>query len=93
MIGNPVRQRRVTSAQLGQQAADRHAARFGTHVDEVEVDEAGNLWAYLRGASPETVVVGSHLDSVAALCSDGADEDRRGNRKPEIFRLRYRQLK
>jgi hydantoinase/carbamoylase family amidase len=31
---------------------------------EVEVDEAGNLWAYLRGARPETVVVGSHVDSV-----------------------------
>ena len=33
---------------------------------EVEVDEAGNLWAYLRGESSETVVVGSHLDSVPA---------------------------
>jgi len=33
---------------------------------EVEQDEAGNLWAYLRGASDETVVVGSHLDSVPA---------------------------
>jgi N-carbamoyl-L-amino-acid hydrolase len=33
---------------------------------EVDVDEAGNLWAYLRGASPELVVVGSHLDSVPA---------------------------
>lgn len=31
---------------------------------EVETDEAGNLWAYLRGASPDTLVVGSHLDSV-----------------------------
>lgn len=31
---------------------------------EVEVDEAGNLWAYLRGERPETLVVGSHLDSV-----------------------------
>jgi N-carbamoyl-L-amino-acid hydrolase len=31
---------------------------------EVEVDEAGNLWAYLRGQSPDTLVVGSHLDSV-----------------------------
>ena len=31
---------------------------------EVEVDEAGNLWAYLRGERPETVVVGSHVDSV-----------------------------
>src|SRR4051812_50007815 len=31
---------------------------------EVEVDEAGNLWAYLRGERPDTVVVGSHVDSV-----------------------------
>lgn len=31
---------------------------------EVDVDEAGNLWAYLRGESPDTLVVGSHLDSV-----------------------------
>jgi N-carbamoyl-L-amino-acid hydrolase len=31
---------------------------------EVETDEAGNTWAYLRGARPETVVVGSHVDSV-----------------------------
>ncbi len=30
----------------------------------VETDEAGNLWAYLQGQRPETVVVGSHLDSV-----------------------------
>jgi len=33
---------------------------------EVEQDEAGNLWAYLKGQSPDTVVVGSHLDSVPA---------------------------
>mgnify|MGYP000875876704 CR=1 FL=1 len=31
---------------------------------EVETDEAGNLWAYLRGDRPDTLVVGSHLDSV-----------------------------
>jgi N-carbamoyl-L-amino-acid hydrolase len=31
---------------------------------EVEQDEAGNLWAYLRGERADTVVVGSHLDSV-----------------------------
>jgi hydantoinase/carbamoylase family amidase len=30
----------------------------------VDVDEAGNLWAVLRGASERTVVLGSHLDSV-----------------------------
>ncbi len=31
---------------------------------EIETDEAGNLWAYLRGSRPEMLVVGSHLDSV-----------------------------
>ncbi len=30
----------------------------------VDVDEAGNLWARLDGERPETVVIGSHLDSV-----------------------------
>jgi N-carbamoyl-L-amino-acid hydrolase len=30
----------------------------------VDVDEAGNLWARLEGARPETVVIGSHIDSV-----------------------------
>jgi hydantoinase/carbamoylase family amidase len=30
----------------------------------VDVDEAGNLWALLRGGSPRTVILGSHLDSV-----------------------------
>jgi hydantoinase/carbamoylase family amidase len=31
---------------------------------EVDEDEAGNLWAVLRGARPETVILGSHVDSV-----------------------------
>ncbi len=31
---------------------------------DVDTDEAGNLWAVLRGERPETLVVGSHLDSV-----------------------------
>ena len=31
---------------------------------EVDTDEAGNLWAVLRGARAETVVLGSHIDSV-----------------------------
>jgi hydantoinase/carbamoylase family amidase len=30
----------------------------------VDVDEAGNLWARLEGGRPETVVIGSHIDSV-----------------------------
>ena len=31
---------------------------------DIETDEAGNLWAYLRGTTNDTIVVGSHLDSV-----------------------------
>ncbi|HWF49255.1 MAG TPA: Zn-dependent hydrolase [Solirubrobacteraceae bacterium] len=31
---------------------------------EVEIDEAGNLWATLAGERPETLILGSHLDSV-----------------------------
>jgi hydantoinase/carbamoylase family amidase len=31
---------------------------------DLDVDEAGNLWAVLRGASDDTVVLGSHVDSV-----------------------------
>jgi N-carbamoyl-L-amino-acid hydrolase len=31
---------------------------------DVSQDEAGNLWAYLRGDGPEVVVIGSHLDAV-----------------------------
>jgi N-carbamoyl-L-amino-acid hydrolase len=31
---------------------------------EVDVDEAGNLWATLRGNSPQTLIIGSHIDSV-----------------------------
>ncbi|MBI4885366.1 MAG: Zn-dependent hydrolase [Actinobacteria bacterium] len=39
---------------------------LSTLAVEVEQDEAGNIWAYLRGQSDELVVVGSHLDSVPA---------------------------
>ena len=31
---------------------------------EVDVDEAGNLWAQLAGERTDTVVIGSHIDSV-----------------------------
>jgi N-carbamoyl-L-amino-acid hydrolase len=31
---------------------------------QVEIDEASNLWATLPGASPQTLIIGSHIDSV-----------------------------
>ena len=38
--------------------------RLGELPVDVDTDEAGNLWAVLPGARPETVVLGSHVDSV-----------------------------
>jgi hydantoinase/carbamoylase family amidase len=38
--------------------------RLGELPVTVDVDEGGNLWARLEGARPETVVIGSHIDSV-----------------------------
>ena len=49
---------------------------------QIEEDEAGNLWARLEGKRPETVALGSHLDSVPErrLARRGARRDggRRG---------------
>src|SRR4051812_17072894 len=43
-------------------------AWFKGKIDElglrIETDSAGNNWVALPGASPKTVIVGSHLDSV-----------------------------
>jgi N-carbamoyl-L-amino-acid hydrolase len=39
-------------------------ARLDELPVDVETDVAGNLWATLPGASPEFVLVGSHIDSV-----------------------------
>jgi allantoate deiminase len=43
-------------------------AWFKSKIDEldlaVETDSAGNNWVTLPGASPRTVIIGSHLDSV-----------------------------
>lgn len=36
----------------------------GVEGVEVERDEAGNLWATLRGASEKAVLIGGHMDSV-----------------------------
>jgi N-carbamoyl-L-amino-acid hydrolase len=32
---------------------------------EIEVDQAGNTWATLKGVTPQALVLGSHIDSVA----------------------------
>ena len=62
--GGPDGSRRLcwTPEWLGARALLRE--ELATLPVEIDQDEAGNLWAYLRGERAETVVVGSHLDSV-----------------------------
>ena len=38
----------------------------------VEIDEAGNLWARLQGASPHELIIGSHIDSVRTAAGSTA---------------------
>jgi len=48
------------------QAREWLAAKLADLPVLVETDEAGNQWASLPGRSPRALLVGSHLDSVAA---------------------------
>ncbi|MEA2167637.1 MAG: beta-ureidopropionase / N-carbamoyl-L-amino-acid hydrolase, partial [Solirubrobacteraceae bacterium] len=58
--------RRVAWGPVWRDERARFAAWLDEHVPGVvrSRDAAGNEWARLPGASPETVIVGSHLDCV-----------------------------
>lgn len=45
-------------------AREWYRAKLAELPVEVEQDEAGNLWATLRGSSSQALILGSHLDSV-----------------------------
>jgi N-carbamoyl-L-amino-acid hydrolase len=45
-------------------AREWFAGKIGELGLRVETDSAGNNWVTLKGSSPKTVIVGSHLDSV-----------------------------
>ena len=64
--GGPAGSRRLCWTPEWAEARAMLREELSTLPVTVEQDEAGNLWAYLKGASPDTVVVGSHLDSVPA---------------------------
>lgn len=64
--GGPAGSRRLCWTPEWVQARALLREELATLPVTVEQDEAGNLWAYLQGESAETVVVGSHLDSVPA---------------------------
>lgn len=62
--GGPEGSRRLAWTSEWVKAREQFRESFRGLPVEVETDEAGNLWAYLRGKRPDTLVVGSHLDSV-----------------------------
>ena len=62
--GGPEGSRRLAWTPDWLQARAFFRESLATLPVEIEEDEAGNLWAILRGERPDTVLVGSHLDSV-----------------------------
>ncbi|MEI8238106.1 MAG: Zn-dependent hydrolase [Actinomycetota bacterium] len=62
--GGPEGSRRLAWTPDWLQARAFFRESLATLPVEIEEDAAGNLWAVLRGARPDTVLVGSHLDSV-----------------------------
>jgi len=56
--------RRVCWTPTWQQAREWLRGKLATLPCTVEIDQAGNLWAEIEGASDEVVVLGSHIDSV-----------------------------
>jgi hydantoinase/carbamoylase family amidase len=64
LTGGPEGARRLCWTKEWENARRFLRERLGELPVTVDVDEAGNLWARLEGARPETVVIGSHVDSV-----------------------------
>ncbi|MGD9700804.1 MAG: Zn-dependent hydrolase [Acidimicrobiia bacterium] len=62
--GGPEGSRRLAWTPEWVEARNLLRESLATLPVEVDQDEAGNLWVYLRGERPDTIVVGSHLDSV-----------------------------
>jgi hydantoinase/carbamoylase family amidase len=55
---------RVAWTEIWARARDWERRLLAELPVQVEIDEAGNQWATLRGASPQAVIIGSHIDSV-----------------------------
>ncbi len=64
LTGGPAGARRLCWTSEWVNARQFLRERLGELPVTVDVDEAGNLWARMEGARPETVVIGSHIDSV-----------------------------
>lgn len=64
LTGGPDGGRRVCWTHEWQNARTWLRGKLAQLPCAVEMDEAGNIWATVTGARPETVVVGSHIDCV-----------------------------
>jgi len=66
LTGGPEGARRVCWTDEWTQAREFLRSRLDELPVEIQVDEAGNLWAELPGEQEGFVIVGSHVDSVPA---------------------------
>jgi beta-ureidopropionase / N-carbamoyl-L-amino-acid hydrolase len=64
LTGNEDGAQRVAFTDTWAKAREWYKAKLAELPVEVETDEAGNLWATLRGASSDAMLIGGHLDSV-----------------------------
>ena len=66
LTGGPDGARRVCWTDEWARAREFLRSRLEDLPVEIEIDEAGNLWAGLEGEQEGFVIVGSHIDSVPA---------------------------
>jgi N-carbamoyl-L-amino-acid hydrolase len=64
LTGTEAGAQRVAFTDVWDRAREWYRAKLAELPVEVEMDEAGNLWATLRGQSERAVLIGGHLDSV-----------------------------
>src|SRR6185295_16645777 len=62
--GTPDGAQRLAWGPVWREAREWFRGKIGELGLKIETDSAGNNWVTIPGASPRTVIVGSHLDSV-----------------------------
>jgi hydantoinase/carbamoylase family amidase len=65
LTGNADGSQRLAWSETWLTACDWLRQKLANLPVEIEVDQAGNTWATLKGAVPQSLVLGSHIDSVA----------------------------
>jgi hypothetical protein len=65
LTGDAAGAQRLAWTDTWQKARQWLEGKLAALLVEFEIDEAGNSWATLKGASAGALVIGSHIDSVA----------------------------